>query len=78
MKKLMMHYRDHIAQLQHKKLQQAIVEQAVQAAGQLAQSGALQFPAGLFGNAPQLPAGNPEATGPFVFSGHDEGLHGNS
>jgi hypothetical protein len=66
-KQLMLHYRDHIAQLQHKKLEQALVEQAVQAASQLAQSGALQFPNGLFGNAPQLPAGNPQAKGPYPY-----------
>jgi hypothetical protein len=79
MKKLMLHYRDHIAQLQHKKLQQAIMEQAVNAAGQLAQSGALSFPGGLFGNSQvSQPPGNPQATGPFLYSGHDEGLHGNS
>jgi hypothetical protein len=58
------HYHDHLVQLQQKKLQQAVVEQAVQAAQQLAQSGQpLAFPNGLFGNAPQEPAGNPAATG---------------
>jgi hypothetical protein len=78
-KKLMLHYRDHIAQLQHKKLQQAVVEQAVQAAQQLLAAGKpLAFPHGLFGNTPQLPPGNPQAEGPYLYSGHDEGLHGNS
>lgn len=75
LKKLMMHYRDHIAQLQHKKLQQAIMEEAVQAAGQLVQSGALKFPNGLFGNPPSQPPGNPEAQGPFLYSGHPEVMH---
>jgi hypothetical protein len=76
---LVIHYHDHLVQLQQKKLQQAVVEQAVQAAQQLAQSGQpLAFPNGLFGNAPQEPAGNPQATGPFLYSGHPEDLHGNS
>lgn len=52
------HYMQHIAQLQQKKLQQAIIEQAVahigqqMAAGQPAgqPGGVLNFPAGLFGN----------------------------
>jgi hypothetical protein len=72
MKKLMLHYQDHIAQLQHKKLQQAIVEQAVQAVGQLAKSGALQFPNGLFGNAPQIPAGDPAAQGPAPYDAGEQ------
>lgn len=78
-KKLILHYRDHMQQLQQKKIQQAILEQAAQAAQQLTQGGQpLAFPNGLFGNAPQQPAGNPAATGPFIYSGHDESLHGNS
>ncbi len=52
------HYMQHIAQLQQKKLQQAIIEHAVAAAGQMlgqgqpaAQpGGVLNFPTGLFGN----------------------------
>jgi hypothetical protein len=51
------HYMQHIAQLQQKKLQQAIIEQAVAAAQRMAQNGApaaqpggvLAFPSGLFG-----------------------------
>lgn len=75
-KKLMLHYRDHIAQLQQKKLQQAVVEQAVQAAQQLLGAGKpLAFPNGLFGNSPQEPAGNPQAQGPFLYSGHPEVMH---
>lgn len=78
-KALMAHYLNHIAQLQQKKLQQALIEQAVQAAGQMMQGGAggkpLAFPAGLFGNAPQQPAGNPLASGPNLYSGHPEVLH---
>jgi hypothetical protein len=70
--KLMKHYRDHIAQLQQKKLQQAIVEQAVQAASRLAQSGALKFPNGLFGNAPQIPAGDPAASGPSPYDAGEQ------
>ena len=56
-KALEAHYMQHIAQLQQKKLQQAIIEQAVQHAGDLMQNaappgqpgGVLAFPAGLFG-----------------------------
>ncbi len=36
----MIHYHQHIAQLQEKKLQQAVIEQAVQAVSQIAQQGA--------------------------------------
>jgi len=78
--KLVLHYHDHILQLQQKKLQQAVVEQAVQAAGQLLGQGKpLAFPGGLFGGQTVTqPPGNPQAAGPFLYSGHDEGLHGNS
>ncbi len=77
--KLVDHYRQHVMQLQQKKLQQAIIEQAVQAAAQLAAGGApLAFPQGLFGNAPQQPAGNPQAQNPQIYSGHPENLHGES
>lgn len=76
---LIIHYHDHIAQLQAKKMQQAVLEQAAQAiAGQMgAEGGAspLAFPSGLFGNPPSQPAGNPQATGPFLYSGHPEVLH---
>lgn len=71
------HYLQHIAQLQQKKLQQAVIEQAIQAAGQMAGAGGkpLAFPQGLFGNAPQQPAGNPQAAGPNLYSGHPEVMH---
>jgi hypothetical protein len=76
MRNLVIHYHDHLIQLQQKKLQQAVVEQAVQAAAQLAQSGKpLTFPNGLFGNPPHEPAGNPAATGPNLYSGHSEVMH---
>jgi hypothetical protein len=75
-KRLILHYHDQIAQLQQKKLQQAVIEQAMQAASQLAGSGgALAFPRGLFGNAPQQPPGNPAASGPYLYSGHPEVMH---
>jgi len=78
-KKMALHYHEHIQQLQQKRLQQAVVEQAVQAAQALAGAGKpLAFPNGLFGNAPQEPAGNPAATGPAIYSGHAEDLHGES
>jgi hypothetical protein len=76
---MVLHYHDHLLQLQQKKIQQAVVEQAVQAAAQLTGAGKpLAFPNGLFGNMPSQPPGNPAATGPAIYSGHDEGLHGNS
>jgi hypothetical protein len=75
-KKLILHYHDHIAQLQEKKLQQAVIEQAAQAAQQLLQGGKpLGFPSGLFGNPPSQPEGNPAATGPYLYSGHPEVMH---
>ena len=82
--KLVLHYHDHIAQLQQKRLQQAVIEQAVQAASQLAGSGgALAFPHGLFGPAApgkpgvgvSQPPGNPAAQGPNLYSGHPEVMH---
>jgi hypothetical protein len=74
--KLVAHYRQHIMQLQQKKIQQAIVEQAVSAAAQLASGGGpLAFPNGLFGNPPTQPAGNPQAQGPNLYSGHPEVMH---
>lgn len=74
------HYMQHLAQLTQKKLQQAVIEQALTAAGQIAPGGGdpLAFPKGLFGNAPQQPAGNPQARGPNLYSGHNENLHGAS
>jgi hypothetical protein len=80
-KALEQHYMQHIAQLQQKKLQQAIIEQAVAAATQMAAGppgqpgGVLQFPHGLWGNPPQQPPGNPLSTGPNLYSGHPEVLH---
>jgi hypothetical protein len=89
LKAMAAHYQQQILQLQQKRIQQAIVEQGIQAAGQIAQQGAqqasaiggaqpLQMPQGLFGGPVTEPAGNPEATGPQIYSGHPEGLHGNS
>jgi len=89
LKELIAHYKDHILQLQQKRIQQAIVEQAITAAQQIAQQGQgdakavggaqpLQMPQGLFGGPPSQPPGNPEAAGPQLYSGHPEDLHGNS
>ena len=84
MKKLVLHYHDQLIQLQQKKLQQAVVEQAVNAAQQMETAGGpLAFPHGLFGPAAQgkpglgvsQPPGNPAATGPNLYSGHPEVLH---
>lgn len=73
---LVLHYHDHILQLQQKKMQQAVMEQAVQAAAQLAGGGPGSFPRGLFGGTDQTqPPGNPLATGPNIYSGHPEVLH---
>lgn len=103
-KRLVQHYHDHILQLQQKKMQQALIEQAVAAVvgggqpggqpGQPAQPGApggggvLNFPNGVFGpgsgrakgkhDAVTEPKGNPIATGPDIYSGHAEDLHGAS
>lgn len=75
MKKLVVHYHDHIMQLQQKRIQQAVIEQAVQAAGQLAAGGKMPaFANGLFGGPPNLPQ-NPQGVGPFPFSGHSEVMH---
>ena len=74
------HYLNHMAQLQQKKLQQAVIEQTMQAAAQSSGGDPLQFLHGLFGNPPTQPAGNPQATGPNIYSGHqaNESLHGAS
>jgi DNA-directed RNA polymerase subunit RPC12/RpoP len=75
-KKLIAHYHDHIQQLQMKKLQQAIVEQAAQAVQQLAgKAKPLRMPQGLFGGPVTEPAGNPAAEGPNIYSGHPEVMH---
>lgn len=66
--KMVLHYHDHIVQLQQKKIQQAVLEQAVQAAGQLmGPGGPLQMPNGLFGNPPSQPPGNPAAQPPSLY-----------
>ena len=76
------HYLQHIAQLQQKKIQQAVIEHAVAAANQATAAGQpLQFLHGLFGNPPLQPSpGNPQAQQPFLYSGHQgqENLHGAS
>ncbi|HWE51381.1 MAG TPA: hypothetical protein VG273_16435 [Bryobacteraceae bacterium] len=81
--KLVAHYRQHILQLQQKKINQAIVEQAVNAVAGIA-GGQLAFPHGLFGGSrpvkkgDALPTGlqgNPAQTGPAVFSQHPEIQH---
>jgi hypothetical protein len=84
MKKMLLHYHDHILQLQQKKIMQAIVEQAVGAAKQIAGGGGpLALPHGLFGGGggpqkpgfqPTEPAGNPEAGGPDIYP-QDAGIH---
>ena len=59
MKELEQHYYQHIAQLQQKKLQQAIIEQAIAHVSQMQQQagppgqpgGVVNFPAGIFGSA---------------------------
>lgn len=76
-KALEVHYMNHMAQLQQKKIQQAMIESAV--AGAAASGGdPLKFAQGLFGNGPTQPAGNPQASDPSLYSGHPEVLHGNS
>lgn len=79
MGKLQQHYYDHIAQLQAKRIAQAVAEQAApaiaQALGGAAGGQPVQMPHGLFGGPPTVPQGNPAATGPFPFSGHPEVLH---
>lgn len=75
-KKLVEHYHDHILQLQQKKLQQAILERAVQAAQSLSGGGPGAMPQGLFGGTQQTaPPGNPMAQGPSIYSGHPEVMH---
>lgn len=73
--KLKAHYADHISQLQAKKIQQAVLEQAMQAAQQLAGADPLKMPGGLFGGPPTQPEGNPQAQGPYLYSGHPEVMH---
>lgn len=77
---MLLHYHDHILQLQQKKMQQAMIEQAVNAARQIAGGGGpLALPHGLFGGGggpqkpgmqPSQPAGNPEASGPDLYPGN--------
>lgn len=76
MQALLMHYRDHIIQLQQKRVAQAVIEAAVGAAGQvLNRAGAggqapptpNPMPFGLFGNPPNAPPGNPQAQEPQVY-----------
>jgi hypothetical protein len=78
--KMVLHYHDHIMQLQQKKVVQAVMEQAAKAAQQLGAPGMgggspLQYNHGLFGNPPSEPPGNPAATGPFIFPNHPEVGH---
>jgi hypothetical protein len=75
LKRGVLHYHDHIAQLQQKRIMQAVVEQAVQAAAQLAGAKPLRMPGGLFGGPPSQPPGNPQAQGPYLYSGHPEVMH---
>jgi hypothetical protein len=77
MKKLLLHYQDHVMQLQQKRIHQAILEQAVQAAAKLSGGGGPgAMPQGLFGGTQQTqPAGNPAAQNPQLYSGHPEDLH---
>jgi hypothetical protein len=80
LKKGIIHYHDHILQLQQKKIQQAVIEQAVRAiaggAPGAAGGGPGSLPSGLFGGTQQTqPAGNPAATGPSIYSGHPEVMH---
>jgi hypothetical protein len=88
-KALAVHYKDHMLQLQQKKIQQAIVEMGIKAAQQLAAQGQahgqalggpqpLNMAAGLFGGPVTQPPGNPAASDPQLYSGHPEDLHGNS
>ena len=76
-KKLILHYHDHILQLQQKKLQQAVVEQAVGAVAEMMKQGGgpLAMPRGLFGGPPSIPPGDRQAVGPFPFSDHPEVQH---
>lgn len=79
--KLHQHYLAHIAQLTQKKIQQAVLEQAVTAAQKATAAGQpLSLPNGLWANGISQPPGNPLATGPNVYSGHqgEESLHGAS
>lgn len=77
-KALVAHYHDHIVQLQQKRIHQAVLEKAAQGVVQALQGGGaqpLQYQHGLFGNPPSQPPGNPQATGPFIYSGHPEVMH---
>lgn len=75
-KALVVHYHDHITQLQQKRVQQAVLEQAAAAAQQIAAGGdPLQMAHGLFGNPPSQPPGNPQAQEPQIYSGHPEIEH---
>lgn len=71
-RKLILHYHDHIVQLQQKKIQQAVIEQAAQAVSTLMKAGGGgpgALPAGLFGgpNQPTQPPGNPQAQNPGLY-----------
>jgi hypothetical protein len=85
---LIRHYQDHIQQLAQKRIQQAVVEQAVAAANDIAQRGRdlgraiggaqpLNLAHGLWNAGVSQPPGNPAASGPSIYSGHPEELHGN-
>jgi hypothetical protein len=81
LQKLKDHYTAHIMQLQQKKLQQAVIEQALAAGAQLmggGGAGPVSLPGGLFGGPVSQPPGNPAAHEPALYSGHPEELHGNS
>jgi hypothetical protein len=74
------HYLNHLAALQAKTLQQAVIEKVMQAAAQSSGGDPIKFLHGLWGNPPSQPLGNPQATGPNIYSGHqaNENLHGAS
>lgn len=79
LKALIVHYHEHLAQLQQKRLQQAVLEQAAALGAKLMQpGGGMAMPNGLFGGPISQPPGNPMAQGPYLYSGHNENLHGNS
>jgi hypothetical protein len=67
-RKLQVHYQQQLAQLQQKKITQAIAESAIQQAqAQGLLPGANQFQHGLFGGPPNLPPGNATATQPVPY-----------
>jgi hypothetical protein len=77
-KELQAHYMQHIFQLQQKKLQQAIIEQAVSTVGQMMgqgqpgqPGGVVNFPAGIFGSA--LEGKKAENRGPSPVKGNPAG-----